>query len=153
MIAENVESSPIEDTPRDSERRRNRAIIRALQKQTIDRKLQWREYPDAGYNAVAAALDTEAAGKIAVELVPQEESIVIDVGFDLFFTTGDNVRRCISAQSYEDLEMFNEMNALFDTVWSSIALSQETALQKIKEDEEALERGLDEVIDAEGIAL
>ena len=158
MTKKNIKSSATEDLSQDPNYQRNLAIIRSLKKRTDDGELKWRDTNyDTGNGFVITEIDTEAAGKITLELGPRNEYYgPDDIGFDLFVSVGSAASQEISAEYHKHLELYVQMSALLDSARATIEVEHgdplEEAQRKAKEEAEALERGLNEIIVAVSLA-
>ncbi len=104
----NIKSPATEVHSQDLRYQRNLAIIRSLKKRTYDGELKWRDTDyDTGNGFVITEIDTEAAGKITLELGPRNEYYgPDDIGFDLFVSVGPAASQEINAEYHKHLELF-----------------------------------------------
>ncbi len=128
-----------------TEDKRNLAIIRSLRQQTLAGKLKWNSCPEVGYDGVSTAVNTQAAGRIVVEM--DTNNRYNEEGFYLFFTSGDFGVRSIDVDRYRNPEIFGEAQNLFDSATATIEPQPGDALLKEHDGVRTLERGLDELVE------
>ncbi len=160
------------ESPGNQERtERDLAIVDSLQRQAeTDGKLKWHlslveDYYGTGakYRYAVTSIGTEAAGEIEVSiggqyiLGPQQRSETFDRTLYLALSTTNGQQRLVAGSPTGDPNLFDKLNDLLRIAMRSVENERneldETKPMELGEKKDAFEAGLDEIIDAGGLAL
>ena len=150
---------------------RDLAIVDSLQRQAeTDGKLKWHlslvedHYgTGAKYRYTVTSIDTEAAGEIEVSiggqyiLGPRQRSETFDRTLYLALSITNGQQRLVAGSPTGDPTLFDKLNDLLRTAMRSVENERnelgEMEPGEPEEKKNAFEAGLDEIIDAGGLAL